>query len=141
MRELWWSKQWRRLLNLIVRLPRASHFYQAMSLDEEHVAMILSSRQHDEQEQKGAVVAPPMSEYTSTVERLDRVIDALGGLTTAVLAAGGAKKLPKVQPQPRPETAFENVKMRQQWEKHRAVVARVLPNRTSDGPPEGWEID
>lgn len=120
---LWQNRQWRRLLNLIDQLRRPSRYYEAVSLDGDHLAQIEAARDGAERP-KG----PRMSEYGPTEERLDRIIDALTMNTQAVIAAAGGKP-PRVEPQPRPETAWDSVRHRSRQAQHDALVGRVLRSR------------
>lgn len=122
---MWRQGRRRKLLNLIHHLPRASHFREAVSQDEKHVEMILSSRQHAEQRDTG----PALSEYDSTVERLDQVIDLMQVQIATTAAAAGAKKLPKVTPQKRPASAYERVQHRQRVAGTKSIAARFLPSK------------
>jgi hypothetical protein len=117
----WRSRRWRRLLNLIDHLPRHSFLHEAMSEDEALAEAMLS---HPEPTEK-----PPArrwSEFTPDVELLSGAVDRIAEVVNAIAAANGAKPR-KVKPMPRPVTAFEKVRERQAKQKHRSVVARVLP--------------
>ena len=124
MGELWRKRKWRKLLNFIDHLPRNSFFMQAVSLDDEHVEMILASRQFAEQEPSG----PSMAIFSPEVERLDGIRNDLQANTIATLAAAGAKKLPRFTPRPVPETAFDRVAHRRRSAKHQQLVKRLLPH-------------
>lgn len=70
-----------------------------------------------------------MSEYSPEFEMLANLYDRLGDLIQATIAAQGGKP-PKVKPYPRPSTALDRVRERRRYDKHRRLVARVLPHKT-----------
>jgi len=119
----WRSRRWRRLLNIIDRLPRNSAYCEALTEDEELAEQVLKGP--DPQQ-----TAPRrrMADWSPTVEMLTAILDRLGELTLAVAARRGAKpgKLPRG---PYPTTAVERVRARKRIENHRALVARVLPHK------------
>lgn len=122
-----------RLLNLIHHLPGDSFFAEAVSLDEEHVEMILASRQ--DQDRQAEKYHPRMSEYSPIVARLDQLIDLSQGQIAATVAAAGSKRIPKVHNQPRPETAFETAKHRKRIEASRNIADRFMRrDRPVDSP-------
>lgn len=121
-RGLWRSRQWRKLLNLIDWLPRNSAFSEAMSNDEDLAAALLS-RPKDERSKQAR--RPRVSEYSPELERLIDVVDRLGEVMAATVAAAGGKP-PKVRPQPRPETAMDRLREQQRYLKHKRTVSRVL---------------
>jgi hypothetical protein len=83
--------------------------------------MILSARENGAQGRGG----PRLRDYSPTVERLDKVIDGLQGVTAAIVASAGGKP-PRFHPQPRPETAFESVLHRRKMARHDALTRRLL---------------
>ena len=62
------------------------------------------------------------------MQALAATVDRLGELVRVMIAQSG-KTPPKLRPYPRPVTALERVKQRQRLDKHRALVARVLPHK------------
>jgi hypothetical protein len=117
----WRSRRWRRLLNVIDRLPRDSAFMEAMSDDDELADRML--RQRDDS--KPPTPRRRMSDWSPTVEVLTAILDRLGELTQTVAALGGAKpgKLPRA---PYPITAFDRARHRRRVESHKSLVSRVL---------------
>lgn len=125
--ELWRSRKWRKLLNHIDRLPRASLFYSAVADDEEHVAMILEAEERNP-DLKKVGSAPHLSDYTPVVERLDILIDHVDGVMGAVVAGAGGKP-PRLVPRPRPETAYERVAHRRRSAQQQQIASRMLGKR------------
>jgi hypothetical protein len=79
---------------------------------------------------------PPMSEYSPEVEAIGRVHDmtaALFVLVASLFAKGGA---PKVAPFPRPLPAGQREAqkraMSERWQRHRVLVARLIPGKGED---------
>lgn len=69
-----------------------------------------------------------MSEYNAVVEMLSVVADRVSELIslTAAINGGTPREIPHA---PRPETALERVKDRRRRDKHKAIVARMLPHK------------
>lgn len=122
----WRSRRWRRLLNVIDQLPRDSRYVEAMAMDEQ-----LAERMADRPQPKGPT-RRRMSDWSVQVELLTSILARLGEMTQAIAALGGAKPR-KVPPPPLPQTAMDRVRNRKRFEKHHALVARVLPGRQA--PP------
>ena len=124
----WRSRRWRRLLNIIDHLPRTSAYREAVADDDDLARLLLR-------------YAPPepgrpqrrMSDWSAEVEVLTAVLDRLGELVQAVAAVGGAKPK-KVPPAPRPVTAYERARGNRRAERHRSLVARVLPHKQQTQP-------
>jgi hypothetical protein len=115
---LWRDREWRFLLNLIDHLPPGSFFVEALSDDEEYATAALASGGQSNS-------APRMSTWSPVVDMLAVVNDRLGLIAALQAAAnGGRQTLPPV---PRPSTAFDRVRHVVAREKHRALVAKVLP--------------
>lgn len=72
-----------------------------------------------------------MEDWSPEREALADILDRLGNLVQAVIAAAGAKP-PRVAPAPRPDTAVTRLRSQRRVERHHALVARVLPDRRSD---------
>lgn len=128
----WRSRRWRRLLNIIDRLPRDSAFMEAMADDDELADRMVRARGRTSEGKTKPVRR--MSDWSPTVEMLTAILDRLGELVQAVAALGGAKpgKLPRA---PYPVTALDRARNRQRVETHTSVVARVLRrNRTQQEP-------
>lgn len=120
----WRSRRWRRLLNIIDRLPRTSAYVEAMIADEQLAEQLIDDKSEDERQKPSR----RMSDWSVEVELLTYIFDRLGELTQAVAALGGAK--PR-QPQraPYPATAMQRVRERRRKQRHLELVARVLPHR------------
>lgn len=116
----WRSRRWRRLLNVIDRLPRDSAYVEALANDEELAEQMLRRDRGEEKKAKRR-----LSDWSPTVEVLTAILDRLGELTQAVAALGGAKPR-KVPRAPYPVTAFDRVRNRNRSERHRSLVSRVL---------------
>lgn len=71
-----------------------------------------------------------MSEYSADVEMLTVLVDRIAELINLMVAINGGAPSP-IQHAPRPQTALERVRERRRVEKHRSVVARVLPHKSS----------
>lgn len=121
----WRARRWRRLLNIIDRLPRDSAYIEALTEDEQLAEQLLRR-----QTGQPAAAKPRrrMSDWSPTVEMLTAILDRLGELTQAVAALGGAK--PRQVPRaPYPVTAADRVRNRKRHEQHRSLVSRLLPPR------------
>lgn len=119
----WRRRRWRRLLNIIDRLPRDSAYFEALCEDED-----LAVRMAGMPEPKKRQATRRMGEWSPTVEILTAILDRLAELTQAVAALGGAKPR-KVPRAPHPVTAVERVRTRNRQRSHESLVARVLPGR------------
>lgn len=69
---------------------------------------------------------PKLTEFSAETAA---IVDRLGDVISAVIAAGGGEP-PAIPPYPRPVTAAERAKKRNRWRAHDALVARVLPNKS-----------
>lgn len=115
--------RFRLLLNLVTSLPRNTHTGEAMSQDDELVAMITAGRAPAAEASR----AIRMAEFSPEVEALYGVTDRLGDVVSGLVGLGG-RKPPRISPLPRPSTAWERFAHRQDLERHQALVRRVLPN-------------
>ena len=70
-----------------------------------------------------------LSEWTPVVELLTIIADRLAEQTQVVAASRGARPR-QIPPLPRPGTAMERVRERRRQQRHRSLVARVLPGRS-----------
>lgn len=125
---LWQTRRWRRLLNLIDQLPRASLYVEALSLDP---ALASPRDPHDK-----AKPVRRMSEWSPDVELLSVAADRLADVVNAVASLGRAKPH-KVPAMPRPVTASDRITTQRRQRRHSRLVARVLPGTASDetAPP------
>lgn len=124
---MWRERRWAELLVLIDWLPRHSAFMQAISDDEEFAELVLTeSEKRDKFDRtKQPDRRPKISEWDLNAEKLTDIVDRLGELMQATVAAAGGKP-PKVRPQPRPKTAIDKLREKRRYEHHRKVVSRVL---------------
>ena len=114
----------RKLMVLIDGLPRTSHLRQAMSLD---VELYRESKQQEREDgAQPPSPSPPLSEFSMEAEILAAVVDRLGEVIQATIAAAGSKKKIKIKPWPRPETAavLERRRRRQEVMEHLEEVIR-----------------
>jgi hypothetical protein len=130
--ELFRARAWRKLLNLIDHLPRNSWFTEAVSNDEEHAAMVakaMAERSDDEPDSH-----PPMRTWSSELEMLAKLVDAVRANTYTLAAVNSGKGSPP-PPEPRPQTALERAQKiarhQRRKAKHEALVARMLPHKAA----------
>lgn len=110
------------LLNLINRLPRDSQFVEAQAADEEFARAVLALPT------SSAVPPPRWSEWTPERQALVDIFDRLGDLIATLVATSGGRA-PTIRRHPRPITAVDRLRDQVRMEKHRELVARVLPPR------------
>lgn len=133
--ELWRSRQWRYLLNLIDHLPGHSHYAAAVANDPEHadkLAKALAERaESGEQVDKG----PSLILWTPEVRVLADLIDEIKRLRHVIIMANSEKgKAPKApDPYPRPKSALDGATKRAEHARrqaaHEALAARLLPHK------------
>lgn len=71
-----------------------------------------------------------MSEYSADVEMLSVLADRISELINLLAAVNGTQTGP-LQHAPRPQTALERVRERRRVTTHRTLVARVLPQKST----------
>lgn len=124
----------RRLLNLIDHLPSDSAFVEAAVNDPEMVAAVAAGRITVPEDDEDA--GPKSSDWSPVREALAIIADKLDTLTVTVMATAGAKKLPKLQPTPRPKTAMAAAlrAQRQAAERRKAeeIIRIFSPAETAD---------
>lgn len=121
----WQARRWRKLLNLIDRLPRDSAYVEAIA-DDDAMADQLVLQEPDK-------ASPPrLSDWSPEVEALYAVLDRVTELIHLTAAVHGSKP-GTVQPAPRPVTALDRARVRLRDRRHKSLVARVLPGRAADG--------
>jgi hypothetical protein len=113
--DLWTSRRWRLLLNVIDGLPSNSHYVAALADDDELA----------ENSPPPKARPPRLTEFSPEAAA---IIDRLGDVITAVIAAAGGTP-PSIEPYPRPVTAAERMKQRSRWRAHEDLVARLLPHK------------
>jgi hypothetical protein len=119
----WRSRRWRKLLNIIDGLPRTSAFVNAMANDDEIADVLLEAAERQSSR-------PTLEEYTPEREALDAVRDLLGQVVAGLLVLN-RQKPPRLKLVPRPETAIDRARRRQQLRRHESLVARLLPNNAT----------
>lgn len=127
---MWKRRRWRELLVLIDWLPRNSAYMEALADDEEMAEIALSEpRNEDDRPPRG----PRISEWSPELEALTGIIDRLGEVIQAQIAAAGGKPR-AVRPQPRPTTAMDKIREKKRREAHRKIVSRVIIQRPGETP-------
>jgi len=110
------------VLDYLEHLPRTSAYHSAVADDEELAEQLA-------EQGTGAPSRPPLlAEFSPEVQVMAEVRDLLATLIGVQVARAG-KKPQKVKPYPRPESALERVRRRQQYANHRTLVGRLLPRR------------
>jgi hypothetical protein len=122
---LWRARLFKRILRLIDQLPRNTRYAHAVANDPEHVEAILKATGG----QPGKAKGPSIADFTLESELLMEIFDAVQQNTNAVLAAGGAKNLPKLKPRRRPDTVHEDVSIRQAQSAHAKLVKKIFGGR------------
>lgn len=105
--------------DLIAHLPRESAFHSALAGDDEAAELFPPPAEPG---------PPSLAEFPPVVEALAKVHDLLAALVSVQVARGGGQP-PKIAPYPRPVTAAERAAKRARLARHRAIVARLLPDR------------
>lgn len=121
---MWRTRRWRKLLNLIDGLPRNSAFVEAVANDEQAAQQLL------QQQPEASAPGVRLSEWSPEREILADVVDRLGNVIQAVIAAAGTKPQ-RMAPAARPVTAVMRLRKQRRVEQHQRLVARVLPSRAS----------
>jgi hypothetical protein len=100
----------------IDNLPRNSGYVEAVSLDEELAEQAVRSPAP-----KGPAVR--MRDWSPQQEVLTLLVDRLGEVIQAVIAAQGGKP-PKITPMPRPKTAADE--LRDPRRQHHRILSKVM---------------
>ena len=140
--DLWRSRRWTLLLDIIDRLPAHSWYAAAVANDEDHAKMMAESLVQRKAESGGKETeasGPSLTTWTPEVAALTSVLDAVNRVQHAVYAAQHGKKAgepPKAAP--RPVTALERAMKAAEYNRrkaaHESLVARVLPKKASVKP-------
>lgn len=124
---------WRKLLNLLdnLRLADRSLYVQAQ-MDDPELAEFLATQPD------GPPGGPALSEWTPEVAALTAILDRLGEVVSAVIAAAGGKP-GKLKPSPRPRTAIDRGRAAARKARHESLVAEVMAaqERYAANHPEG----
>ena len=123
---MWRLRRWRRLLNILDHLPRTSAYAQALATDEQLAELVADLPGADPG--KAPKWQREHRDYTPEVEMLSAVFDRIGELIRVTAAARGAGGRPPAAA-PRPVAAIERVRRRVRADRHRSLVARVLPHK------------
>ncbi len=99
---------------------------QLLVNDEEHARMVLEASAGQESK---APSGPPMATWSAEVEALTNIADEVRALRYVTTAVNSKNKPKPPVPYARPKTAFERVRNQQREQRHRELVARVLPHK------------
>lgn len=118
--ELYEQGRWLFALTMIDHLPRTSSYANALAQDDELAEMTFG-------QSGGSSATRPLTEWTPEVEVLAGVFDRLADVANFIVAGNGGKPT-KVQPYPRPVTAFDRVKERQHIVLSDRAIAKAFPS-------------
>jgi hypothetical protein len=108
---------WRKLENLIRRLPSWSLTTEAMANDDDLAEVMADQPQ-------GPSTGPRLSEYTPEAARLDVLTDRVGELIGVVMQVAGGNA-PRLRPARRPDTALARAEKRRVDKRMGSLVAEV----------------
>lgn len=114
------------MLELIDRLPRDTYYWQVITQDPEHAEMMVKAQEQAEREGKPQSSAPPMSTWSTEVEKLTSIEDKLSSISYILRTVNGDKQAQPPKPSPRPETAMPSIKRHRRQEQHEKLAARLL---------------
>jgi hypothetical protein len=115
------------MLELIDRLPRDTYYWQVITQDPEHAAMLVEAQERAEKEGRDVgPPAPPMSTWSPEVEAITKLTDRVNALIYVTRAANGAKGEKPPKPEVRPATALPSIKAKRRQEQHEKLAARLL---------------
>lgn len=119
------------LRNLIDGLPLTSHYAAAMANDEEYIRSVIAANggQMPESKRQGPALTV-WSQEASTLATIADLLKANNSLLVKINSKPGAAA-PKVEPEPRPHTAWIGISMEVRLGKHRALASRLLGDRAS----------
>lgn len=129
--ELWRTRRWLLLIDVIDRLPGHSWYASTAAQDEDHARMIAESLAERQQGDAAEDRGPSLQGWTPEVAMLTNILDATRAVQYAVYAAQHGKKAGEPpKPSPRPSTALEkamkSAELRRRKAAHESLVARVL---------------
>jgi hypothetical protein len=119
------QRRWRKLLNMIDRLPYSSHYRQEMLNDPEFARAIVERQAKQNTPTKGGI---PVREYTQEVDLLRTLIVAVRALQATVSGALGGKP-GRIEPPPGPITLLRQMENDVRRAAHESLVDRVLPEK------------
>jgi hypothetical protein len=125
--QLWRSRRWKKLLELIDRLPRNSQYRQALMNDEEAAEQYLREFERDPEAVGSADDGrPPMAEFTLEAELLLDLVNEVKALRSEAISMETGKS-PKMRFRKGPMTAIERVRLRLDQEQHNDLVSILAP--------------
>jgi hypothetical protein len=131
---LWRSRRWRRLLNLIDKLPRNTHYHQAVLADPEHLAMLDRVRAKGD---PGPAPLPPLATWSAEVDMGANIRDAILELKDVLVRVNTDKKnqgkLKPVTWTARPGRAqtsdLSTLSSDEKLQTHARLVGKLLPHK------------
>lgn len=108
-------------MDIIDQLPANSRFAEAVAEDDEAAEFHLADVGMDR-----APARVRISEWSPEVAELRNITDRLATVIGAVIGAAGGKP-PNMPALPRPEVAADRLRVRMARERHRKMVARMIP--------------
>lgn len=120
------TRQWRKLLNFVRKLPANSHYRAAIQVDRE---MALAAGEPD----PNAKWHPEQETYSAEVRAIGHLIDEVRQLRQALIAVNSSpgKQLPPVIPYPQPRSVWPEIEAERRQAKHERLAARILPPKKS----------
>lgn len=126
--ELFSTRRWKDLLDLIDSLPGASRLTAALLLDKELAEQIL--KDEEEKTEKEDEWSPNLSEYTLTNHLMIQLIDHIASLEATLIAVNGGKpQAPR--PVARPKTAVEELREARSREMQHSIIALFAPKHSN----------
>lgn len=113
---MWRHREWRKIRNLVDRLPSWSFYNEARANDEE-LAAFLADKEVPERHER-------ISDWNPEVGLLAAIYDRLGQLMNAVVIVAGGEKL-KIDPLPRPVSAIQKARESSKLERSKAFRFRM----------------
>lgn len=121
---MWRNRRWRRLQNLIDRLPPDTFYRSALMKDPDYIREVMDYAGDDEREYE-----PPGELYSPVAERIDTLIDEIRMMRTeAISIQGGNPGRPKFQP--RPKTAWAEISEQQSRDTYEWLHEQLIGGRT-----------
>lgn len=115
---MWRAREFDRLLDLIDHLPSTSHYVAAVT-DDDELGEYLAGRPTSS--------TPSLTEWSSEVQHLAVIADALLSLRSLFLQANGGKGVQTPKPLPRPSTAAQRYRERSSRDVRAFLRSRLLP--------------